>query len=449
MVHKGSLALTIIAAVFLSVAPGEPDLIPPTGNNIWTSLARSLGQDHICLHAESATDPLSSCLVGIPVSPQDYPPPLSFLTQIKDQNQDATEAWRKPINLLPFSPEEPLKFELLGSAKAPQCFRFSVPYSLVKSLRSNDPQWTLVEGGSEHQWCAETISARGPTTPDLRPRQLPQGFYLICGNQAWNGIPSHLLGGPCTIGHVSLFTPSTPKIENWPTKNAEGKVIRQKKDLTEFGPDCDSKIYHWNEGKRVAVSLFLPWVSAGKAIGELGKLECWSVKQANLTSTAIAGLLADEKITRQAMLQNRAAIDYLLLLHHHRCEEFEGLCCFNLTSKAQNVQKALEEMKGLVNDIKRETGDWLGNLLSGLGLSGWAGSILKDILFGVFIILAVILGCSIMWAVVRRLVLKLLGHSVNRVHFSDDEVDPESPETSPRHQETITPPEEPEDDHEV
>lgn len=445
---QGGMPAVIILAVLLlfQEAPGEPDQRSPTATNMWTTLARSLGQDHICLHAEAATDPLSSCLVGIPVPPRDFPSPLDLLTNSKDH--DYTEAWRNSINLLPFSPEEPLKFNLLGSAKAPFCVRLSVPYSLIKTIRSNDPQWTLVEGESEHRWCEETLLARGPTTPDLKPRSLPQGFYFICGNRAWNGIPSHLLGGPCTIGHVTLFTPSTPKLANWPAKNSEA-VIRQKKDLTEFGPDCDSKIYHWNEGKRVAISLFLPWVSAGKAIGELGKLECWSVKHANLTSTAIAGLLADEKITRQAMLQNRAAIDYLLLLHHHRCEEFEGLCCFNLTSKAPNVQKALEEMKGLVHDIKRETEDWLGNLLSGLGLSGWAGSILKDILFGLFIILLVILGCSIVWAVIRRLVQRLVTSSVNVVSFPDTEADPEDSETSSDHQDYTTSPEEPEDEHEV
>ncbi|KAL9854595.1 uncharacterized protein GJ701_003916 [Geothlypis trichas] len=445
MARAMGAALSLLTIILLSAIPGKPDFLPQPKNNIWKTLASSLGQDHICLNAETARDPLSSCLVGIPIPSLDYPHPLIPLTQSK-YHQDPTDLWRETINRLPVSPEEPLQFQLLGSSKAPLCFQLLVPHSLSLTLRSNSQQWTQIEGLSDNQWCNKTISPLGPFAPDSRPRSLPQNLYLICENRAWNGIPSRLLGGPCAFGHVSLFAPNTPKFGIRPTKTVGETVIRQKKDLTELGPDCDSKIYHWNEGKRVAVSLFLPWVSAGKAIGELGKLECWSIKQANLTSTAIAGLLADEKITRQATLQNRAALDYLLLLHHHRCEEFEGLCCFNLSSKAQNVQSALEQMQSLVKDIQQETEDWLGNLLSGLGLSGWAGSLLKDIIFGVLIILAVVLGCSIVWAVIRRLVSRLVLHQVNMVHFPAIEVDPEDPETSTAHPEITPPARRPEDD---
>lgn len=33
---------------------------------------------------------------------------------------------------------------------------------------------------------------------------------------------------------------------------------------------------------------------------------------------------------REALLENRAAIDCLLLKHNKGCENFTGLCCFNL-----------------------------------------------------------------------------------------------------------------------
>ncbi|RMC20760.1 hypothetical protein DUI87_01612 [Hirundo rustica rustica] len=115
-----------------------------------------------------------------------------------------------------------------------------------------------------------------------------------------------------------------------------------------------------------------------KALGELAHLECWVAKQANLTSNALAGLLSDEEVTRQAMLQNRAAIDYLLLLNGHRCEEFEGLCCFNLSMKAEDVHKAIQNIQGMVEDIKKETGDWLSGMFGNWGISGrrnpeWCG----------------------------------------------------------------------------
>lgn len=108
-------------------------------------------------------------------------------------------------------------------------------------------------------------------------------------------------------------------------------------------PNYDSEIFHWTKSKRVAVSLFLPWVAAAKALGEVGHLECWAVKQANLISTAISSLLEDKEISRQATLQNHADIDFLLLLHGHECQECEGLCCMNLTSKAPNIHAALQD----------------------------------------------------------------------------------------------------------
>ncbi|RMC16582.1 hypothetical protein DUI87_06519 [Hirundo rustica rustica] len=144
------------------------------------------------------------------------------------------------------------------------------------------------------------------------------------------------------------------------------------------------------------VKPYVPKVSGSrKALGELAHLECWVAKQANLTTDALANLLSDEEITRQATLQNRAAIDYLLLLHGHRCEELEGLCCFNLTSKAKDVHMAIQKIRDMVYNIKRETDDWLSGLFANLGISGWASSIIKTILLGVFILLLVILAFGI------------------------------------------------------
>lgn len=98
-------------------------------------------------------------------------------------------------------------------------------------------------------------------------------------------------------------------------------------------------------------------------------------------------LLSDKEITRQVTLQNQAVIDYLLLLHPHRCKEFEGLCCFNLSSKAEDVHHAIDKIKNMVSDIQREREDWLGGLFQNWGLSAWVGSILKTCLLILFIII--------------------------------------------------------------
>ncbi|RMB99727.1 hypothetical protein DUI87_23729 [Hirundo rustica rustica] len=141
-----------------------------------------------------------------------------------------------------------------------------------------------------------------------------------------------------------------------------------------------------------------------KALGELAHLECWVVKQANLTTNALANLLDEEEITRQATLQNRVAIDYLLLLHGHRCEEFEGLCCFNLSSKAEDVHTAIRQMGEMVTNIKRETDDWLSGLFTNWGISGWVSSIIKTVLLCLFVLLLIMLAFGLLKRMLYNLI---------------------------------------------
>lgn len=49
----------------------------------------------------------------------------------------------------------------------------------------------------------------------------------------------------------------------------------------------------------------------------LRKLACWVGKQANLTSKVLSDLATDLDSIRHAVLQNRAAIDFLLLAQGH------------------------------------------------------------------------------------------------------------------------------------
>ncbi|RMC06850.1 hypothetical protein DUI87_16299 [Hirundo rustica rustica] len=255
------------------------------------------------------------------------------------------------------------------------------------------------------------------STADEKPLTLPKGVFLICGDRAWAGILPHLVGGPCTFGRLGLFSPKTT-LMNWQQKNST-RIKVQKRDLTSLDANCDSEIIHWSKVKGVAVTVLLPWVSIAKALAELAHLECWVAKQANLTSNALAGLLSDEEVTRQATLQNRAAIDYLLLLHGHRCEEFEGLCCFNLSTKAEDVHKAIQNIRDMVNDIKRETGDWLNGLFGDWGISGWVGSILKSVLLFLFVILLILIGFGIIKKMLSRLISSTThAPSVNQVAVS-------------------------------
>ena len=67
----------------------------------------------------------------------------------------------------------------------------------------------------------------------------------------------------------------------------------------------------------------------------LKKSGCWNTKQINLTSKVLSHLLTDVDSIRHATLQDRAAFDFLLLAEGHGCEDFEGMCCMNLSDRLE------------------------------------------------------------------------------------------------------------------
>lgn len=65
---------------------------------------------------------------------------------------------------------------------------------------------------------------------------------------------------------------------------------------------------------------------------------------------------------REATLENRAAIDFLLLRHNHGCEEFKGMCLFNLSDSSQRVEEKIQRLKDLASKFNEREGihfSWL------------------------------------------------------------------------------------------
>ncbi|RMC10018.1 hypothetical protein DUI87_12813 [Hirundo rustica rustica] len=367
--RKLYLLLSILLLASLA-APVSGWLVPQSKANVWVTLTRAMGQDHICLSATSADNPLMSCLVGIPNGPKELPSKLLEITE-QTNRQGASK----------------------GQSGQERSYQFV--------YQTKDVYTAKIQ-------CGQIAHVEMASTTDRKPLALPKGVFLICGDRAWAGIPPHLVGGPCTFGWLGLFSPNKTTLMNCQQKNSTSKKV-QKRDLASLIANCDSEIIHWSKVKGVAVTVFLPWVSIAKALGTLAHLECWVAKQANLTSYALAGLLSDEEITRQATLQNPAAIDYFLLLHGHRCEEFEGLCCFNLSTKAEDVHKAIQSIQGMVDDIKKETGDWLSGMFGNWGILGWVGSIIKSVLLVLFIIVLIL----VMIGIVKRMLNRLISSTIH------------------------------------
>ncbi|TRZ10275.1 hypothetical protein HGM15179_016834 [Zosterops borbonicus] len=108
-------------------------------------------------------------------------------------------------------------------------------------------------------------------------------------------------------------------------------------------------------------------------------------------------LLEDEETTRKATLQNWAAIDFLLLAHGHGCDEFEGLCCFNLSTHGESIHSKIKAIQGAVQELKieKQTEEWSDNPFRNWGFKGWVATIVNGLLW-IFVIAFVALvtfGC--------------------------------------------------------
>ncbi|KFQ33684.1 hypothetical protein N332_05247, partial [Mesitornis unicolor] len=55
-----------------------------------------------------------------------------------------------------------------------------------------------------------------------------------------------------------------------------------------------------------------------------------------------------------------AAIDFLLLAQGHGCEDFEGMCCMNLSNHSESMHKSIQLLKDGVRKLQVDNGwDWL------------------------------------------------------------------------------------------
>ena len=88
----------------------------------------------------------------------------------------------------------------------------------------------------------------------------------------------------------------------------------------------------------------------------------------NATSTAISELLLDVDSIRYAMLQNRAATDFLLSAHRHGCQDFKGLCCMNLSDHSKSIHAQLQERHRPNQQLVETTGCNLFWMDLGVGL---------------------------------------------------------------------------------
>ncbi|XP_061231669.1 syncytin-A-like [Neopsephotus bourkii] len=353
-----NLRIGIVLAAVFGLSKGTWDTLNKIEKrkNIWVTWAEQVNQSSICLALATASDPFRTCLVGVPMPNIDY---THFKFNMYKNVSDIQE------------------FNILGSAPAQNCVKFDPHHNQDNPINvsSHRPY-------NETAYC-QSITEKTVITSNTG--YLPGGQFLVCGDRAWQGIPRSPEGGPCYIGHLTMFAPDIMTV-----LNTNRTHVRRKRATTQLNSECQDTVTLWDRPEVVLASLFAPGVASAQALTQLRKLACWTGKQINITTKILSELAMDVDGVRHAILQNRAAIDFLLLAQGHGCDEFEGMCCMNLSDHSNSIHKQLAQLKDNMRKLQ-ETSDPFTNWLASFGLSSWLISLIEKIVLVVVIILLAIL----------------------------------------------------------
>jgi len=136
--------------------------------------------------------------------------------------------------------------------------------------------------------------------------------------------------------------------------------------------------------------------------------ERWAEKQASVTTKVLQSPLEDQSSLRHEVLQNRAAIDFLLLAQGHGCEDFEGMCCMNLSNHSKSIHKQLQWLEQHANQIQQNQGFFDGLLTSLFGnLPAWLNSLIVEILRICIVLLAVGITICICFSCLKKALSKM------------------------------------------
>ncbi|XP_055576999.1 uncharacterized protein LOC129736823 [Falco cherrug] len=232
-------------------------------------------------------------------------------------------------------------------------------YLGYQNVSGNSSHWNTSKYAGEFD--VESVTAK----------LLPEGYFLICGDRAWPAIPFRPVGGPCYIGKLTMFAPAMRDLVR------QANESRAKRSLHDLKPDCNDNVNLGTVAGTVALSFFLPGGAAAANWAKIKTLACWAVKQFNSTTDILSGLATDVDSLRHAILQNRAAIDFLLLANGHGCQDFEGMCCLNLSDHSQSIHRQLEELRNRMHHVK-EGSSGIDSWFASLGINGWLRDLLKQ-----------------------------------------------------------------------
>lgn len=97
-----SVGVALTAAwMFLTALHACGWITPQPNQNVWVTLAKTLKQDNLCLSMGNLDNPLSTCLVGIPLVADDWPVYNSELLRTTGKRPNPVDNWDVWTKMLP------------------------------------------------------------------------------------------------------------------------------------------------------------------------------------------------------------------------------------------------------------------------------------------------------------------------------------------------------------
>ncbi|XP_059584597.1 uncharacterized protein LOC132250851 [Alligator mississippiensis] len=311
--------------------------------NVWVYLAKDvLNVTHFCLAGgTSVEDIFTSCLIGVPTP----------LEAVRNQTWFASEGIGVPINYTNYpmwgtitTERNASTFEIdLLTVTSPSNTSYANFVNCTKACKSLTKEMKIFN-------CSDVTNV----SCNYGHVVLPRGWFLLCGKTSYSYIPANATGGPCALGRLTVWLPGMPTT---PSKC-------HRRGLHVLDESCDSDIDLLSKADVVSLAVSIVGVPGLVVDSErqLSKVACALAKGLNTTLQALAALSTEMKELRGATLQNRAAIDYLLLRHNHGCEEFKGMRCFSLTDNSELIESKVQKLKEVLSHIKQGEGfdfSWL------------------------------------------------------------------------------------------
>lgn len=118
---------------------------------------------------------------------------------------------------------------------------FSVTFNYSRANRSKawDVSSSQALFWNETDWCNYTSTNISHSTN--APLSLPAAVVFTCRDRAWAAIPSHIKGGPCSLGWLSPLVPNTSMISQHRFPQ------RGKHSIHVLIPDCNNNLWLLSE----------------------------------------------------------------------------------------------------------------------------------------------------------------------------------------------------------